>query len=358
MKTIVVNLLGGAGAGKSTIAATLFGELKRKGYNCELVSEYAKTLVYEENMRKLQNQLLIFSKQYYSMDMIRDKVNIIITDSPLLLSMHYNSNFSNANHLRVPDKIFRSLVLYCYSTFDNLNFYIERNHEYKQEGRYQNEERAQKEEKLLKELIYGLRIDITQLLSTDKCVDIICKAVEDRVKYYNNLCKSGLEVEKKYLVEKMPDIQYLKREFILQGYLIRNEKEIRVRNVDNEHFFMTEKYGHGLVREEYEKEISGQEFAKMIKEAGDNIVKKVRHYYPLGNGKVAELDIYVDFDKLKTVEVEFESLEEAESFSPPEWFGKDVTDDFEYKNFSLAQKHSRSEKSQPLSRNECSQKML
>ena len=35
------------------------------------------------------------------------------------------------------------------------------------------------------------------------------------------------------------------------------------------------------------------------------------------------------------VEVEFESLEEAESFTPPEWFGKDVSEDNRYKNSSL-----------------------
>lgn len=347
MKTIVVNLLGGAGAGKSTTAALVFGQLKKKGINCELVTEYAKEVVYEENMKRLQNQLYIFSKQYYSMDMIRDKVNVIITDSPLLLSMHYNRNFSDSNFLRVPDEIFDKLVLYCYTTFDNLNFYIERNHEYKQEGRYQDEARAKQEDAIIRSLIDGLKIDCEHLLSTDDCVGKIVKAVEERCEYYKNLYKSGLEVERKFLIETLPsDIDNFKKDFIFQGYLIRNEKEIRIRNVSNQHYFLTEKYGRGMIREEYEKELTREEFLKLLKKVDKKVVEKTRYYYPLEDGRLAELDLYFGANKgLITAEVEFETAEEAKKFVPPAWFGQDVTEDESYKNLSLAKKSSRTQSS-------------
>ena len=49
MKSLVINLAGAPGAGKSTLATEIFSKLKKLGYNCEYVDEYAKHVVYEEN---------------------------------------------------------------------------------------------------------------------------------------------------------------------------------------------------------------------------------------------------------------------------------------------------------------------
>lgn len=35
MKTLVINLAGAPGAGKSTLATEIFSKLKKLGYNCE-----------------------------------------------------------------------------------------------------------------------------------------------------------------------------------------------------------------------------------------------------------------------------------------------------------------------------------
>ena len=45
MKTIVINLIGSPGTGKSTLASELFSKMKWKGHDVELVSEYAKESV-------------------------------------------------------------------------------------------------------------------------------------------------------------------------------------------------------------------------------------------------------------------------------------------------------------------------
>jgi len=42
MKTKVINLFAGPGAGKSTTAAGLFAEMKRANVDVELVTEYVK----------------------------------------------------------------------------------------------------------------------------------------------------------------------------------------------------------------------------------------------------------------------------------------------------------------------------
>ena len=44
-KTLIVNLLAGSGAGKSTNAARLFAMLKDRGIETELVTEYVKDML-------------------------------------------------------------------------------------------------------------------------------------------------------------------------------------------------------------------------------------------------------------------------------------------------------------------------
>jgi len=60
MKTIHINLWAGPGTGKSTMAASIFAELKWNKIDCELVSEYAKQIVWEESYTKLNNQNWLF----------------------------------------------------------------------------------------------------------------------------------------------------------------------------------------------------------------------------------------------------------------------------------------------------------
>ena len=338
MKTLVINLLGAAGSGKSTLATKVFTTLKMKGYNCEYVSEYAKQIVYEENYKKLNNQLLIFSNQYYNLDLLRDKVDIIVTDSPMLLSIFYNKNFNKKNPYQIPNKILEDLVLYCHSTFDNLNYFIKRNHEYKKEGRYQTEEQAKVEEKQLLDLLNSLNVSFDILSSTDDCASKIVDGIEKRCEFYNNIKKAGKEIERKFLLQDLPaNLKKLKKDFILQGYINSEQGEKRIRNVNNKKFYINEKYGQGIVRDEVEKEISKAKFLELFKDTKGKIIKKIRYYYPLAGDKTAEIDCY--YGKLKglnVAEVEFKSIEEAEKFEKPKWFGDDVTFEKEFKNYSLS----------------------
>ena len=89
---LLINLFGGPGAGKSTGAAYIFSKLKMAGVNAELVTEFAKDKVWEGNKEVFKNQAYIFGKQYFKISRCADKVDVIITDSPLLLSIVYNDN--------------------------------------------------------------------------------------------------------------------------------------------------------------------------------------------------------------------------------------------------------------------------
>ena len=88
---VLINLYGAPGAGKSTGAAYVFSKLKMNGINAELVTEFAKDKVWEESKEVFKNQAYIFGKQYFRISRCEDKVDVIVTDSPLLLSIIYNN---------------------------------------------------------------------------------------------------------------------------------------------------------------------------------------------------------------------------------------------------------------------------
>lgn len=134
MSALVVNLLAGPGAGKSTMAAEIFAGFKWRGVNAELITEFAKELVWEDRLSALANQLYVFGEQYQRLYRLADKVDVIVTDSPLILSSIYKPP-----HL---GKEFDSLVLNTFNSFSNVNYFLNRTKPYCEAGRLQTEKQA------------------------------------------------------------------------------------------------------------------------------------------------------------------------------------------------------------------------
>ena len=132
---LLINLFGGPGAGKSTGAAYIFSQLKMAGVNAELVTEFAKDKVWEGNKEVFKNQAYIFGKQYFKISRCADKVDVIITDSPLLLSIVYNDN-------PVLGDSFNETVKNVFSSFNSMNYILSREKEYNPVGRNQTESEA------------------------------------------------------------------------------------------------------------------------------------------------------------------------------------------------------------------------
>ena len=131
-KPLVINLFGAPGAGKSTGAAYIFSELKQRGVNAELVTEFAKDKTWEGNTLALSCQEYVFGKQSYRLARCRDNVDVIITDSPLPLAIIYNTNPALG-------RPFNEVILNVFDTYDNVNFFIKRGKVYNPKGRSQTE---------------------------------------------------------------------------------------------------------------------------------------------------------------------------------------------------------------------------
>jgi len=135
-----INLFGGPGAGKSTTAAWVFSELKRRHISVEHVNEYVKGWAYMNRKINKYDQLYLFGKQHQmEYKFLVNGVSHIITDSPCLLSAVYadiNGSKELSEHLGEICKIYEA-------DYPSLNIYLDRgNKPYDPNGRWQTEDQA------------------------------------------------------------------------------------------------------------------------------------------------------------------------------------------------------------------------
>lgn len=177
MGAIVVNLFGAPGAGKSTGAAYIFAMLKMNGINAELVTEFVKDKVWEETKAVFNNQTYIFGKQSFRLSRCVDKVDVIITDSPLPLSIHYN----NATKSR---DSFNNYVMEVFNSYNNKNYFLTRVKKYNPVGRFQSQEESDKMCDEIHNLLNNYNIEHTCVNGERAGYDFI---VEDVMKYFKEV---------------------------------------------------------------------------------------------------------------------------------------------------------------------------
>ncbi len=144
----------------------------------------------------------------------------------------------------------------------------------------------------------------------------------------------GKEIERKFLVKEIPDLNAYPYKCLEQGYLSVNPV-VRVRKEDDT-YYLTYKGKGFLEREEYNLPLNKESYEHLIAKADGNLIKKKRYLIPYDKNTI-ELDIFEgELAPLVIAEVEFETVEEANFFKPPSWFGEDVTGNKNYTNASLA----------------------
>lgn len=146
------------------------------------------------------------------------------------------------------------------------------------------------------------------------------------------------EIERKFLIAKLPEnINEYPNKEIVQGYIVIAEDgtEVRLRKKGDK-FIQTVKSGAGKTRTEHEVEITKEQFDALWGATEGRRVEKTRYEIPHENGLI-ELDVYHgNLKGLVSAEMEFDSEEASDAFTPPEWFSDEVTEDGRYKNQQLA----------------------
>ena len=147
-----------------------------------------------------------------------------------------------------------------------------------------------------------------------------------------------IEIERKFLVKSLPDnlASYPSKRFV-QGYL-STDPVLRVRREGGE-YFVTYKSRGLMEHEEYNLPLTKEAYEHLIQKADGIVIEKMRYFIPDKDGLTIEMDVFGgELDPLILAEVEFDSAGQADAYVPPEWFGREVTDDTAYHNSTMSKK--------------------
>ena len=140
----IINLFGGPGIGKSSIAAGLTYKLKKKHITCDNPYEFPKMLAWDENHSAIRDQLYVLANQHRGIVKSYGKVDYIILDSPILLSLVYRNYYrSNEYPATLYSDSFDNMVLDIHNQYDTLNIVLNRSEGiHNEKERYQNLEQS------------------------------------------------------------------------------------------------------------------------------------------------------------------------------------------------------------------------
>lgn len=144
-----------------------------------------------------------------------------------------------------------------------------------------------------------------------------------------------MEIERKFLLKQLPELNAYTYRQLEQGYLSTNPV-VRIRK-DDDKYELTYKGKGAMVREEYNLPLTKEAYEHLRKKIDGRLIVKKRYLIPFGDFTI-ELDIFEgDLAPLTLAEVEFTSEEQAKQFTPPDWFAEDVTFSKLYHNSYLSQ---------------------
>lgn len=175
IETLNVNLWAGPGVGKSVTAASLFVQLKLAGIATEWVPEHAKTLHYRGTLLTT-SQKSIVKAQARAQSLLQGKVEVVLSDSPVMLSLAYASALEQPKLQRIVFNATRGWRM--------LNVLLHRDltGAYEQSGRYQSEDEAKRfHNETLAPFVRAHAGDTLQELEVGEAVDVLEQQIIDLV---------------------------------------------------------------------------------------------------------------------------------------------------------------------------------
>ena len=150
----LINLFGGPGIGKSSIAAGITYKLKKNHVSCNNPYEFPKTLAWDKNYPAIQDQLYVFANQHRGIAQSYGKVDYIIIDSPIMFSTIYHSYYTKGYPAEFYGDSFHQMVVDLHKKYDNINILLERGDTvHNKKERFQDYEQAVAIDKLCKQVL-------------------------------------------------------------------------------------------------------------------------------------------------------------------------------------------------------------
>ena len=157
----VINFFGAPGVGKTRSTMILTAYLKEQAIDSEASFEFVKEYIHSDTIQLLSYQNYIFAQQDRQLQILQNsnEVEFAVTDAPLLHSAFY-----------APENypvFFKDLVFEIYNSYNNINYFINKNHTYSHQGRIHNEETSDLTARKLKSFLINHSIPFREILSTD-----------------------------------------------------------------------------------------------------------------------------------------------------------------------------------------------
>lgn len=171
----IINFFGGPGSGKSTITSGLFYELKRNNITCDNPYEFPKQVAWENNKSQINDQLYIFANQHRGIVRSYGKVEYIIVDSPILLSLAYKNGYSNDYPSFLYGDKFDDMVVDIFNKYQNINIFLERPYDFQADGRFHNMDQSIEYDNKIKEILKRYNIEYHTLKVNNETINNIIR---------------------------------------------------------------------------------------------------------------------------------------------------------------------------------------
>jgi hypothetical protein len=159
--TKVINIIGGPGSDKSLFSSAIILHLNLHHKTVEIIPDYAKSLVWQQNFEVLKNQYFIAQRQYEMLNLLDGQVQFLITECSLPQVLYYNEHYED-NICDISKT--RTQILEWYRQHDNVNILVERgDKKYMHSGRFQDEEQARTIDRGLRDLLVREKFHFTSL---------------------------------------------------------------------------------------------------------------------------------------------------------------------------------------------------
>ena len=163
----VINFFGAPGVGKTRQTFLLTAMFKQAQVDGEASLEFVKEYIHSNSEHLLAYQNFIFAQQERQLRILENsrEVEFAVTDAPLVLSAFYQpENYP---------VFFKDLVFEIFNGYENINFFIHRNHPYSHQGRVHDEESSNLVSRKMKAFLINNNVPFTEIKSTDDLSKII-----------------------------------------------------------------------------------------------------------------------------------------------------------------------------------------